>query len=584
MYNDYFGLTDTPFSIAPNPQYLYMSERHREALGLLLYGIKSDGGFLVLTGEVGTGKTTVSRCFLEQVPENVDTAYILNPKLTSSELLATICDDLHIDYDEHASIKILVDKLNEFLLASHQQHRHTVVIIDEAQNLSVEVLEQLRLLTNLETNQRKLLQIILLGQPELLTLLARPELRQLSQRVTARFHLDALTADEVREYIQHRLEVAGAKGMLFPPATSKRVFRITSGIPRLINLVCDRALLGAYVQNQLRVDVKTLNQAALEVLGSQQLSTKNWKITAMAASVAALVVVGLLLFNVAGIQTKLPQAPFYSNQQAPANTLRGLVKTITGGAETGEEEQSSEATVIDSKEKQLDTFTVIEPEAPETTPVAVIIAPIMAIEPVSMDSVQGLASESEAFIELYSIWGSEVVLSPDTDPCSIAASTGLKCFTRLGSLRDVLHINRPVIINLPVQNEPAYFLVTGVTDQLVTLTADKKSFPVDKYEFMTLWDGRYTLLWQLPPTYIGPSKPGDSGATVDWLYDNLAPAATGAAPRKGVTYGTDLEQKIKRFQMSVGLVPDGIVGVQTWIHINSQYGRSIPFIHEDGKG
>jgi general secretion pathway protein A len=184
MYKHYFGLQDSPFSIAPNPQYLYMSTRHREALAHLLYGVKSDGGFILLTGEVGTGKTTVCRCLLAQIPTDVDIAMVLNPKQTAVELLATICDELHITYNPNASIKILVDRLNVFLLDSHRAGRKTILIIDEAQNLEVDVLEQLRLLTNLETNQRKLLQIILLGQPELLTLLGRKELRQLSQRVT----------------------------------------------------------------------------------------------------------------------------------------------------------------------------------------------------------------------------------------------------------------------------------------------------------------------------------------------------------------------------------------------------------------
>ena len=197
IYNDYFGLKESPFSIAPNPQYLYMSDRHREALANLMYGIQGDGAFILLSGEVGTGKTTICRCLLEQIPTQVDTAFILNPKLTAAELLAAACDDLKISYPQGATIKVLTDCINAYLLEAHANDRRTVLIIDEAQNLSIEVLEQLRLLTNLETNQRKLLQIILLGQPELLVLLAKPELRQLSQRITARFHLNALNRDEI---------------------------------------------------------------------------------------------------------------------------------------------------------------------------------------------------------------------------------------------------------------------------------------------------------------------------------------------------------------------------------------------------
>ena len=270
MYNQYFGLSDSPFSIAPNPIFLYMSERHREALAHLLYGVQSQGGFILLTGEVGTGKTTVCRCLLEQLPEDVDVAFIINPKLSVDELLETICDEFHLVYEKNASRKLLVDAINDFLLESHRQNRRTVLIIDEAQNLAVDVLEQLRLLTNLETNERKLLQIILLGQPELQQLLAKQELRQLSQRVTARFHLQALSRAEVAEYVYHRLEVAGCKSELFPQAVINRIYRISEGIPRVINLICDRALLGAYSENKSQVSLSILTKSAEEVLGKPE--------------------------------------------------------------------------------------------------------------------------------------------------------------------------------------------------------------------------------------------------------------------------------------------------------------------------
>ena len=211
MYTAYFGLYESPFSIAPDPLYLYMSEHHREALAHLQYGIKIDGGFVLLTGEVGAGKTTLCRSLLEQLPEDVDIAYILNPKVSVIELLETICDELHIERPEEVSIKKLVDRINTRLLDANARGRKTVLIIDEAQNLSIEVLEQLRLLTNLETNRYKLLKIVLLGQPELLQILNRMEMRQLSQRITARCHLGPLDAADVGAYVRHRLEIAGCK-------------------------------------------------------------------------------------------------------------------------------------------------------------------------------------------------------------------------------------------------------------------------------------------------------------------------------------------------------------------------------------
>ena len=271
MYQHYFGLAEAPFSIAPDPRYLYLSQRHQEALAHLLYGVSCDGGFVLLTGEVGAGKTTVCRCLLQQIPASCDVAYIFNPKLTVEELLSTICVEFGIACPSgNASIKVFVDCINAYLLDAHAQGRHTVLIIDEAQNLSADVLEQMRLLTNLETNERKLLQIILLGQPELALMLERPELRQLSQRIVARYHLGPLTKPEVAAYVQHRLEISGAQRQLFPAALMGRVYRLSGGVPRVINVLCDRALLGTYVQGKERVDRATLAQSAREVFHQPQ--------------------------------------------------------------------------------------------------------------------------------------------------------------------------------------------------------------------------------------------------------------------------------------------------------------------------
>ena len=269
MYLDYFGFQSAPFSIAPDPRYLYLSPRHNEALAHLMFGLKNPGGGIVLlTGEVGTGKTTICRCALEQVPDACDIAFVYNPKLSILELLSTACDELHIPYPAGArSVKAFMDRINTRLLDSHCKGRKTVLIIDEAQNLEIEVLEQLRLLTNLETSERKLLQIILVGQPELLDRLARPELRQFSQRIVARYHLTHLNLDEMSAYVQHRLTVAGVRRKLFPDNVMERIYRLSGGIPRVANVICDRALLGAYVEGIEQVDRRTLDRATREVLG-----------------------------------------------------------------------------------------------------------------------------------------------------------------------------------------------------------------------------------------------------------------------------------------------------------------------------
>jgi general secretion pathway protein A len=276
MYARFFGLRQEPFSLAPDPRYLFMSRRHREALAHLLYGIGGSGGFVLLSGEIGAGKTTVCRCLLEQIPKKCNVAYVFNPKLTVVELLKTVCEEFRIPTPAEpthgpATVKTYVDPLNAFLLRTHAIGQNNVLIIDEAQMLSVDVLEQLRLLTNLETSERKLLQIVLIGQPELRTMLERPELEQLAQRVIARFHLKALSEAETLQYIKHRLSVAGLKrAMPFDKKALQRIHQIARGVPRRINLLADRALLGAYAHGKQTVDAAIVERAAREVFGKSE--------------------------------------------------------------------------------------------------------------------------------------------------------------------------------------------------------------------------------------------------------------------------------------------------------------------------
>jgi len=298
MYIDHFNLSEAPFSIAPNPRFLFMSGHHREALAHLLYGMDHDGGFVLLTGEVGTGKTTLSRCLLDQVPEHTTVAFIINPKLSVIELLATICDELGIEYPAGTSSnKELVDRINHYLLDAHADGRKTALLIDEAQNLSSDVLEQLRLLTNLETHETKLLQIILLGQPELQQVLASPELRQLSQRITARYHLKPLSLQEMHAYIEHRLAVAGSHDPIFTSMAMKKLFRLSQGIPRLVNLICDRAMLGAYAQNTHRVTPRIMSRAAREVMGKEtpRITGNRWPKRLLWVTVIVFLIGGLSL-------------------------------------------------------------------------------------------------------------------------------------------------------------------------------------------------------------------------------------------------------------------------------------------------
>lgn len=277
MYLSHFGLDREPFSLTPDPRFLFLSERHREALAHLIYGLQTHGGFVQLTGEVGAGKTTLCRSVLEQVPAGVDVALVLNPRLSAQELVASVCDELGAAYPPGTqSLKVLVDALNRHLLATHAAGRWTVLIVDEAQQLTAEVLEQIRLLTNLETPTAKLLQIVLIGQPELQELMARPDLRQLAQRVTARYHLGPLSREETAAYVVHRLEVAGQVAPLFTPRALRRVHELSGGVPRVVNVLCDRALLGAYAKGVLRVDAKLVSRAAAEVRGGAVRHGMRW--------------------------------------------------------------------------------------------------------------------------------------------------------------------------------------------------------------------------------------------------------------------------------------------------------------------
>src|SRR5258707_4597767 len=275
MYTSFFGVAEKPFAITPDPRYLYLSERHAEALAHLLYGINESGGFIQLTGEVGTGKTTVVRTLLSRVPHHADVAVILNPRITPVEFLLTICEELGlaIAAADRNSVKEMVDALNRRLLSAHAEGRRIIVLVDEAQNLSFDVLEQVRLLTNLETPTQKLLQIILIGQPELRELLDRTDLRQLAQRITGRYHLKPLSREETKGYVRHRLRVAGATQGLFTAAALVAVHRLAARIPLVIQVACDRALLGAYTQETKKISAGLVRRAAGEVYGRRFLPT-----------------------------------------------------------------------------------------------------------------------------------------------------------------------------------------------------------------------------------------------------------------------------------------------------------------------
>ena len=580
MYNAYFGFKESPFSIAPDPRYLYMTEQHREALAHLVFGLNSEGGCILLTGEVGTGKTTVCRCLLEQIPEQSNIALVFNPKVTATELLETICDELHIEYPEgENSVKTYIDRINVFLLQANAAGQKTVLIIDEAQNMESAVLEQLRLLTNLETNQRKLLQIIILGQPELLEILSRESMRQLAQRITARFHLNPLSRNELKAYISHRLAIAGSNVQLFDEKTIKRLFQLSSGVPRLINIICDRALLGAYVENKTRVDLQTLNNAAIEVFGKIK-PTKNktlrWPAyTAVAAGVAAIAIVAYFILrtepapvtSIAQLTDKSPTqdisvASIEPIEQEPAPAL--LIA------------ESEDTSIID---EVVDTETAQQPD--EDTEVLENSESSGLSDFRQLVFAETKKSKAQAYADLFDVWSKEYNATRNGSACAFARDNGLSCLHRQGNLRSLAILNRPAVLKFyDEQNEAAYVILTNLSDNEATLRKGDTSLTVSADTLNQYWLGEYTLLWQKPPYYQAAVQPGSNGPIVQWLDQQLARLyGQNNIPTIHDTYNDELKSQVVKFQQSKGLTPDGVVGPHTFILLNSELEAGMPLLN-----
>ncbi len=529
MYLSFFGLNEKPFAITPDPRYLYLSERHAEALAHLLYGINEAGGFVQLTGEVGTGKTTIVRSLLAQTPKNAEIALILNPKMTAPEFLLTICEELGIGVPDSAlgSLKDLVDILSEYLLRAHAAGHRVVLVVDEAQNLSPEVLEQVRLLTNLETNTQKLLQIILIGQPELRELLARNELRQLAQRITGRYHLNPLSHDETAAYVRHRLRVAGATTDIFAPQALNAVFGLSQGVPRVINVICDRALLGAYSLDRHRVTPSLVRTAAAEVFGRR--FTPDWLPWAVTAAIA--LVLSGVTFALWMVQ------PWHARPRAVASSA---VAARDDGA--------------------------------AAVPVALATMPQPPPAPHLAQLLTQHATETDtdsAFGKLFGRWG--VKYQPSgTDPCTQAAGLGLACIAERGSFGQLRLYNHPAILLLHD--------VAGATHQVVLSALDDEQARLDLGggqsvslgELSRCWLGDFVMLWRPASSPVKALSSGMRGAQVRWLRQSLQRlhGVQGEAPVSDV-FDEELAGEVREFQRLHQLAVDGIAGLQTQVALAS---------------
>ena len=548
MYASYFGLKQEPFSIAPDPRLLFMSERHREALAHLLYGVGGEqgaasgagGGFVLLTGEIGTGKTTVCQLFLEQVPAHCNVAYIFNPKLTVIELLQSVCEEFHIPLprpERAVTVKDCLDPLNAFLLREHGAGRNNVLIIDEAQNLSADVLEQLRLLTNLETRERKLLQIVLIGQPELRAMLARPELEQLAQRVIARYHLDALSAPETAQYVRHRMDAAGLTQPLpFDRRALWRIHQRTRGVPRRINLLCDRALLGAFAGGRAQVDRAIVDRAASEVFGpAARFAFAPWQRTAG--------VLALVLGLAAG-------AGFWAvaSQQRAAGSASKLQPASAATAAAGT----------------------------NPTPPIAAASPPVAPAPALLGSAAPslLTDKSQAWRELAKAWK----LAPgEGDPCRALQHEQVRCFSSDMSLGLLRQLARPGIVTLDARSgKPSYALLTALTADSATLRAGASEQTVTLAALAARWRGDFGTLWRVPPGYSGRINDLEGGASVAWLATRLAVLDGAPPPSESVTYDAAMKSRVLAFQLAQGLPADGRPGPLTVMQLNRAAGVDEP--------
>ncbi len=533
MYTGFFGLHEKPFAITPDPRYLFLSERHAEALAHLLYGISEAGGFVQLTGEVGTGKTTIVRSLLGQIPKDAEVALILNPHITPAEFLLTICEELGLAVQDadRGSVKALVDTLNRHLLEAHAAGRRVVVIIDEAQNLSAEVLEHVRLLTNLETPTQKLLQIILIGQPELREVLKRIELRQLAQRITGRYHLAPLTRPETGGYVRHRLGVAGATAELFTPGALAEVHRLSRGIPRVTNVICDRALLGAYTQEEHRVTAKVVRQAAAEVYGR-------------------------------------PIMPLWGRWVATGSIAAGVSLLLFGGwrflEQGGHPGDSAGAPAR------------IASAAPGVTPTSTANVPAAAVTsapPAVAELLRANANETDvdtAFTRLFSLWGASYRAN-DANACAQAARQGLECIAQRGSWGQLRALNRPAILTL---SDDAGFehqvVLSELEDERASVEVGGQRQPVGIADLSKYWFGDFLVLWRPQVTGARPLSAGMRGDEVRWLRHSLE-KVRGVAPteKSADVFDDRLVRLVEEFQREHRLNVDGIAGAQTQLALDT---------------
>jgi general secretion pathway protein A len=607
IYLQHFALAREPFSIVPDPGFLYPSIYHRQAVAHLKYGLDREGGFILLTGEVGTGKTTLTRTMIKRIPPHVRVAYILNSKLNVADVLASICDELDIALPNASELaltkqsftKQCIDALNRDLLAAHAEGKKTLIVLEEAQNLTPEVLETLRLLSNLETSTHKLLHILLVGQPELLDILAQQELRQLNQRVVSRFHLSPLDKNDIANYINHRLHRAGAKRPIFDHGCAAALFGLTGGVPRLINLVCHQSLVAAYSTGAQTVSAKLVKQAAREILSEPKKSSGK---TLLLLGVVVVLAAGLM-FKFGPPELTTPVFSVLAQQDATAEALveETLTTPYNDGLEADPSADSPQVVVMDElpqpllleplqPEPEIEPELEIEPEPEQLKP-----EPIAEI-PVEQDAdlpPQQLPSPVNAnpFVSLLGLWGVEAVDVFSQEELAGAASlTNLRAEKISGI--DVLaleKINRPGIVWLL---EDSGYLKSYVLEKLgaseIILQDRQGTLSISVDALQQRWNGSYLYLWRPPQTYGGPLLAAKNSIEnisnpelVDWLQAQLAALDSRSdIIISGGRYTAAIAQQVLRFQQQQDLVADGILGRETLMRLAQLNDSNIPLLRE----